>query len=68
MDTDLVIRPFAAPDFEELTEVWHNANRSAYPYVAVHQQYTLDEARAFFAGGIAFLLWRSRENREVSIN
>jgi ribosomal protein S18 acetylase RimI-like enzyme len=48
MDTDLVIRPFAVPDFDELTEVWHNVNRSAYPYVAAHQRYTLDEARAFF--------------------
>jgi putative acetyltransferase len=52
MDTDLVIRPFAAPDFEELTEVWHNANRSAYPYVEAHQRYTLDESRGFFQSSV----------------
>ena len=52
MDTDLVIRPFAAPDFEKLTEVWHNTNRSAYPYVVAHQRYTLDETRAFFRSSV----------------
>ena len=52
MDTDLVIRPFADPDFEELTEIWYNANRLAYSYVVAHQQYTLDEARAFFRSGV----------------
>lgn len=52
MESELVIRPFAAPDFEELTEVWHNVNRSAYSYIAVHQKYTLDESRAFFRSSV----------------
>jgi len=52
VDADLVIRPFAASDFEELTEVWHDVNRSAYPYVVAHQRYTLDQARAFFRSSV----------------
>jgi ribosomal protein S18 acetylase RimI-like enzyme len=52
MDAELVIRPFDDPDFEELTEVWFNVNRAAYPYVAVQQQHTLEEARAFFRSSI----------------
>ena len=52
MDADLVIRPFAAKDFEELTEVWHNVNRSAYPYVVAHQRYTLEEVRTFFRSSV----------------
>ena len=52
MNTDLVIRPFVVPDFDELTEVWHNVNRSAYPYVVAHQRYTLDDARAFFRSSV----------------
>lgn len=59
MDANLVIRPFAISDFEELTEVWHNVNRSAYPYVVAHQSYTLDEVRAFVLASVLPLnrLW-----------
>jgi len=54
-----VIRPFVDSDLEELTEVWHNVNRSAYSYVVAHQQYTLNEARAFFRSSVLpfNLLW-----------
>ena len=52
MDSDLVLRPFADSDFEELTEVWFRVNRTAYPYVAAHQQSTLDGLRAFFRSNI----------------
>jgi len=47
-----VIRPFATSDFEELTEVWNNVNRLAYPYVVAHQRYTLEEVRAFFLSSV----------------
>jgi len=42
------IRAYLDQDFEALTELWHHVNRASYPYVAVHQAYTLEEARAYF--------------------
>lgn len=50
--SDVTVRPFAEADFSELVRRWHETNRASYPYVAEHQRHTLDEAAAFFRGGV----------------
>jgi ribosomal protein S18 acetylase RimI-like enzyme len=47
-----VIRDFAGSDFDELVARWHETNRVSYPYVRVHQEHTLDDARRFFRDAV----------------
>jgi GNAT superfamily N-acetyltransferase len=42
------IRKYVDTDFEDLSRRWHETNLVSYPYVPVHQNHTLDDARAFF--------------------
>lgn len=42
------VRAFADRDFDELVARWHETNRASYPYVRLHQEHTLDDARRFF--------------------
>ena len=42
------MRAFADADFDRVVARWHETNRVSYPYVLLHQQHTLDGARAFF--------------------
>lgn len=44
----LVVRPFAETDFSDLVRRWHETNLVSYPYSAVHQGHTLQEATAYF--------------------
>jgi GNAT superfamily N-acetyltransferase len=48
----VTIRPYAERDFAGLVQLWHETNRASYPYVALQQRHTLDEARAFFRSGV----------------
>lgn len=52
MDGELAIRAYVDSDFAALTELWHETNRSAYPYIAAQQEHTLDEARAYFRSSV----------------
>lgn len=42
------IRPFAPADFDAVVARWHETNVVSYRYVRVHQEHTLEDARAFF--------------------
>ncbi|HTP45681.1 MAG TPA: GNAT family N-acetyltransferase [Casimicrobiaceae bacterium] len=42
------MRAFVDADFDRVVASWHETNRLSYPYVLLHQQHTLDDARAFF--------------------
>jgi GNAT superfamily N-acetyltransferase len=44
----LVVRRFAETDFSDLVRRWHETNLVSYPYSAVHQGHTLQEATAHF--------------------
>jgi ribosomal protein S18 acetylase RimI-like enzyme len=47
-DTTTAIRLYADGDFDELVARWHETNLVSYRYVALQQQHTLADARAFF--------------------
>ncbi len=42
------IRPYQPSDLEELIAFWHEATTTAYPYIEVMQQHTIDSHRGFF--------------------
>jgi putative acetyltransferase len=44
----LTVRRFGETDFEDLVPRWHATNLVSYPYSAVHQGHTLEEATAYF--------------------
>jgi ribosomal protein S18 acetylase RimI-like enzyme len=43
-----VVRPYVDGDFDLLVRRWHETNRTSYPYVAEHQNHTLEDARRYF--------------------
>jgi GNAT superfamily N-acetyltransferase len=50
---DAEIRPYQDADFDVLVRAWHETNRESFPYVALQQQHTLDDARRFFRDHVA---------------
>ena len=46
------IRLYESRDLEPLLAMWHETKRVAFPYVAVMQQYTLDDDRGYFQNEI----------------
>ncbi len=42
------IRDFEHSDFDEIVAGWHETNLVSYPYVRVHQEHSLEDARRFF--------------------
>jgi GNAT superfamily N-acetyltransferase len=47
-DASVMIRGYEERDFDDLVRRWHETNQASYPYVALHRQHTLDDARHFF--------------------
>ena len=45
---DAEIRPYEDRDFDVLVRAWHETNQESFPYVALQQQHTPDDARRFF--------------------
>src|ERR1700694_4753485 len=42
------VRDFLDSDFDETVARWHQTNLVSYPYVQVHQEHSLEDARQFF--------------------
>jgi len=42
------IRDFQHSDFDDIVAGWHKTNLVSYPYVRVHQEHSLEDARRFF--------------------
>ncbi len=66
-DSAVSVRAYADRDFDELVARWHETNRASYPYVAVEQRYTLDDARAFFRATIltSCSVWVAERSNEL---
>jgi ribosomal protein S18 acetylase RimI-like enzyme len=47
------IRAYEDRDCDDLVRRWHETNLVSYRYVALHQKYSLDDARAFFRTKLA---------------
>jgi len=45
---DIVVRGFIELDFDRVVAQWHETNLASYPYVPLHQERSLDDARMFF--------------------
>ena len=48
----VTVRDFAESDFDALVPLWHETNLLSYPYVRVHQEHTLADARHFFRSNV----------------
>src|SRR5439155_13128822 len=46
------IRDFRDTDFDELVAGWHETNRVSYPYVRLHGEHSLEDARQFFRNAL----------------
>ena len=45
-------RPYSSEDFEPLVALWHASKRRAFPYVKVHQRYTMENDRDYFRSAV----------------
>jgi ribosomal protein S18 acetylase RimI-like enzyme len=44
----LTIRPYQSTDLEPVVALWHEAKRSAFPYVEIQQRYTFTDDSDYF--------------------
>jgi len=52
-DEHTTVRSYLSSDLPELVTLWHAGKREAFPYVAVQQQYTLEDDTVHFREVIA---------------
>ncbi|MFO1325533.1 MAG: GNAT family N-acetyltransferase [Burkholderiales bacterium] len=60
-----MVRRYADRDFDDVVRRWHDTNLASYPYVALHQKHTLDDARRFFRDSLlpTCQVWVAEDSR-----